>query len=493
MTLGKLLLYIGIIALVLTFLVGFVKKGHKNWIMTFLQNFCGVLFIISGWVKAVDPMGTAFKMEQYFAEFEATFEGTSAAFIAPVFPWLSGHAIVFSVAMIILEIVVGVMLVLGHRTKLTSWIFLLVIAFFTMLTGFTFLTGYVPAGENFFDFAKWGAYAESNMRVTDCGCFGDFIKLEPKTSFLKDVALLIPALIFVFRHRDMHQLFTSRVRNVIAVLLPVALLIYCISNFVWNEPHADFRPFKVGVNIAEQKAAEEEAQSSIQILSWQLRNRADGRIVELSNDTYMKDFKSYPKAEWEIIGQKKSKPAIPETKISHFDLMNLDGDDVTEEILGSDIPVLLVLCYKLKGEEQYRKQVIQDSIYAIDTIRVGDSTMVVRRLDKVGSHEETVAEYHWDPAYLDRFRDKFLPLVDAATNNGIQVYGVAGAAAPPAIRSFRDAVGTGIEIFEADDIMLKTIMRSNPGLLLLQNGKILGKWHHRHLPDIGRIQELTKG
>ncbi|HXR82645.1 MAG TPA: MauE/DoxX family redox-associated membrane protein, partial [Saprospiraceae bacterium] len=119
-----LLLYIALVAGVLTGIIGMLKKGHKNWLMTFLQNFTGVLFIVSGFVKAVDPMGTAFKMEQYFTEFQYTFAETSFKFIAPLFPLLSSISLLFSITMIVLEIVVGVMLLLGHRAKLTSWIFL---------------------------------------------------------------------------------------------------------------------------------------------------------------------------------------------------------------------------------------------------------------------------------------------------------------------------------------------------------------------------------
>ena len=81
MTLSGLLINIGIVAFILTFIVGFVMKGHKSWIMTFLQNLCGVLFIFSGWVKAVDPLGTAYKMEQYFGEFEFPFPSTKAIVI----------------------------------------------------------------------------------------------------------------------------------------------------------------------------------------------------------------------------------------------------------------------------------------------------------------------------------------------------------------------------------------------------------------------------
>src|SRR5690606_24466403 len=102
MTLLTLCLYIAIAAAILTALIGFLKRELvKNWLMSFLQNFAGTLFIISGLVKAVDPLGTAYKMEQYFAEFAYTFQETALSFIAPVFPFLSSISVVFSVAMII--------------------------------------------------------------------------------------------------------------------------------------------------------------------------------------------------------------------------------------------------------------------------------------------------------------------------------------------------------------------------------------------------------
>ena len=88
MNLGTLILVIGSVAVVLTLLTGLVLKAHKSWLMTFLQIFTGVLFIFSGWVKAVDPLGTAYKMHQYFAEFEFTFVETWFSFLAPIFPVL---------------------------------------------------------------------------------------------------------------------------------------------------------------------------------------------------------------------------------------------------------------------------------------------------------------------------------------------------------------------------------------------------------------------
>ena len=158
MTLLKLVIIVAIIALILSALNLFVLNKNKNILITLFQNFCGVLFIISGYVKAVDPLGTAYKMEDYFAEFESTFADTWFGFLAPLFPALSEASVLFSVFMIVLEIVFGVMLLIGYQRKLTAWLFLIIILFFSFLTGFTYLTGYVPEGVNFFQFSQWGPY-----------------------------------------------------------------------------------------------------------------------------------------------------------------------------------------------------------------------------------------------------------------------------------------------------------------------------------------------
>ena len=156
MTINTLVLSVAAVALLLTLITGLTTKRIENWLISFLQNFCGALFIFSGWVKAVDPLGTAYKMEQYFAEFESTFSGTWFSFLSPMFPQLAEWAIGFSVFMIVFEIILGIMLLIGSSRKFTAWAFFLLVAFFTVLTGFTFLTGYVPAGVNFFQFGQWG-------------------------------------------------------------------------------------------------------------------------------------------------------------------------------------------------------------------------------------------------------------------------------------------------------------------------------------------------
>jgi len=289
----------------------------------------------------------------------------------------------------------------------------------------------------------------------------------------------------------MHQLFTVRIRSVIVAVAIFGLLLYCLRNFVWNEPQFDFRPFKVGVNVAEKKAAEEESEAARRILTWKLKNNADGRVVELSDEVYMKEFKSYPKEEWTFLGNTMTEPTVPHSKISDFQIIDLDGSDVTADILENPDPILFVVAYKLKGETSFVQEPVRDSIYQIDTIRLEDSVIVVRRLANVAERMETKAHYTWDKEYLAKWTELVKPLSEAAAKEGIATYAVAGGAAEEAILSFKQAIGVDIPIYEADEIMLKTIARSNPGLLLMKNGVILGKWHYRHFPDVATLKNLA--
>lgn len=487
MTLGIVLIYIGIAALVLTAATFLVFQQRKNLLVSLLQNFCGALFIFSGWVKAVDPLGTAYKMEQYFAEFQATFSNTAASFLAPLFPWLSNYVNTFSVVMIILEIVLGLALILGAHRKLTAWVFFLIVAFFTFLTGFTYLTGYVPEGVNFFQFGQWGEYVATNMKVTDCGCFGDFIKLEPKTSFLKDVVLLVPALIFLFSSKSMHQVFSGGVRSAVLALATIGLVVYCFSNYVWDIPHADFRPFKEGVNIYEQKMREAEAQQNVEILAYKMTNKESGKVVEIPYDQYLQEYKKYPKEEWEL-EQIKSEPEIEPTKISDFDISNLNGVSVNEEILTIPGPAYMIVAYDLKAKTTYETVTIPDTVYQVDTVAVGDSTQIVRRIDAINQREVQVERYSWPEDYLTKWTERVVPVLTAARENGDAVYILTKYSAPEKFAAFSEAIGLDVPIYVGDDILLKTIVRSNPGVVLLQNGTITKKWHYRKLPAFDQIK-----
>ena len=490
MSIANMVLMIAAIALVLTAAVIFVFRAHKNLIVSYLQNFTGALFIFSGAVKAVDPLGTAYKMEQYFAEFETLFEGTWFSFLSPMFPALSEASATFSVIMIVFEIVLGIMLIIGAKPKLTAWLFFLLVAFFLILTGFTYLTGYVPFGVDFFEFSKWGAFQDSNMKVTDCGCFGDFVKFKPFVSFMKDVVLLVPALIFLFTSKKMHRLFTPLSRSAIVWVSTIALVIYCMSNYVWDLPQVDFRPFKEGTDVVAQRTLEQEAQENVKVLAFILTHKTTGEVIEISYDDYMKNYADYPREEWSS-EQVKSEVAIPLSKLSEFDVEDLEGNYKTDEILAQSGYSLMLVATKLPHEAQTITTTVMDSTFVVDTVQIEgtDSILFVRSLDKVAPVEITEAQYSFQDKYIKRYEKKVNPLMEAAEKAGWKVYGITAYTDPAMIENFRHTAQCAFPFYVADDILLKTIIRSNPGIVLWKDGKVVEKWHIRKLPSPEKILE----
>lgn len=535
MDLQTLTISIAVAALLITLVDGFALKRVQNWGISFLQNFCGTLFVFSGWVKAIDPLGTAYKMEQYFAEFETVFADTAFSFMSGWFPVLAENAPIFSVSVIVLEIVLGVMLLIGSWPRFTSWAFFILVAFFTFLTGFTHLTAYVPEDVNFFDFGNWGPYVKTNMKVTDCGCFGDFLKLEPKVSFYKDLALLVPSILFLFTWGKMHRLFNTETRSVIVWSSIIGLIIYCLSNFVWNLPHTDFRPFKNQANIRLEQAVEEIAETSVQVTAYQLTNKESGEVVELPLNDYLSRYKEFPKEAWDA-EQIKTAPVIqmvkqgdtydlveleddPEleselvnylstkwalegdaittpvehTKVSEFDISDVSGNSVTYELLNNPDYSFLIVAYKLYAdvEEQIVNQ--SDTIFVVDTVRTADTTFLAQRFDRVERKQIVKKVNNWKPKYLDIWKGDVNPVMFKAQENGLKVTAVTSFNDAETLEDFKKAAGINYPLHIADDILLKTIIRSNPGVLLLKKGEVIMKWHHRHLPDFETIQEEYMG
>jgi len=484
MTIFTLLFYIGLAALAVTLIMTLVYKVQKSWLMTYLQNFTGILFLFSGWVKAVDPLGTAFKMEDYFAEFQATFADTSIGFIAPLFPLLSEYSTAFAIFMIIFEIILGIMLIIGDRPKLTSWLFFLLVVFFTFLTGFTFMTGYVPMDQNFFSFSAWGEYKATNMRVTDCGCFGDFIKLDPRISFYKDLFLLIPSIYFLFRWKDMHQLFSSKSRNVTLVVSTLFLVLYCVYNFYWNEPHVDFRPFRNGANIAEIKKSENEASNAVKVIAMKMKNKNTGELKEFSYEEYLKNLSALTD-EYETVEQIKTEPAIKETKISHFDITDFDGNEKTDFYLTNPEAHLMVPVFKAEYKAISSKRMVADSIFNIDTLAIAgfkDSFNIVKSFKEVQQKEEEYYDIIWDKDFIAIFVNVIKPLKEAAAKDKVSMSVVISGIDEEKAKLLAQETGLDVEYLTADEKLLKTIMRSNPGVILWKNGVLLHKWHYKKLP-----------
>src|SRR6185436_2270566 len=188
--------------------------AYKKNTLLIIRWFVGLLFIFSGLIKANDPLGLSYKMQEFFEVW-----GIHS---------LNDYTLALSMIMNVFEVVAGVAVIIGWRMKLFSWLLLLLIIFFTFLTAYAYITG--------------------NIRT--CGCFGDCIPLTPLTSFIKDVVLLILILI----------LFVNR-KNITASIKPPApqiLLVLCIigiallQNYVLNYlPIKDCLPYKKGSNIVE--------------------------------------------------------------------------------------------------------------------------------------------------------------------------------------------------------------------------------------------------
>ena len=167
----------------------------------------------------------------------------------------------------------------------------------------------------------------------------------------------------------MHQLFTQKTRDILIVASTILLLIYCFSNFKLDIPDIDFRPFNIGKDVKTQRTAELDAMSNVQIKSWILEHNTDGRKLELPNAQYMKEFQSY-KTEWKVVDNIQTEPTVKKTKLSDFEVMDLVGEDVTEEFLSEEGYTLMIVAHELKYDSEMATMVIQDTTYLTDTIMV---------------------------------------------------------------------------------------------------------------------------
>lgn len=288
-------------------------------ITQFSRFFVGVLFIFSGLIKLNDPLGFSFKLDEYFSE--SVFN----------MPFLQPYTLTFAVVIVIAEVLLGVMLLLGYMKKLTLWLLMLMIVFFTFLT----------------------FYSAYFNKVTDCGCFGDAIPLTPWESFYKDIVLLVLIIILFIGQKYIKPLF----RNGVNAALTIAVLVACsfMGYYVLNHlPLVDFRAYKLGTDV--KKAMEIPAgapQSKYDII---FTYKVDGvekkfKMEELTNLPENAEFVS---REEQLI-QKGYEPPI------HDLTMELEGQDYTPEVLAAP-KALLVVMYDLKKSNEEGLRTINETV-----------------------------------------------------------------------------------------------------------------------------------
>ena len=257
--------------------------------------------------------------------------------------------------------------------------------------------------------------------------------------------LLVPAIIFLLAPAKLHQLFTPGVRSLAVVATGVLSVVYCMSNFLWDIPGQDFRPFKVGTDVAAVKQAESDAAAAVTVLGYELVNRASGEVKRMSTEEFLQVYKDYPESDW-VIDNYTSEPTLEATKISEFEVSDAEGYDIVPDLLSEPGYTFVIVAYKLKGEAG-----------------------------------------NWDQAYLADWTEDVQPVVQRAEAAGHKVAAMTRYVDDAVIDDFRGAIGADYPFYRGDDILLKTIIRSNPGVVLMKDGVIVNKWHHSKLPAFEEI------
>ncbi len=405
-------------------IVSAILRRPDNWVMFYLRNFLGTYFVFSGVVKAIDPIGTSIKMGDYFAVFSTHF-----SFLTPLWDMLAKIALPFAMFMIILEIVLGVLLILGIFRKTTLWLYMAIIVFFLFLTGFTFMTGYVPGDATFLEFSKWVPFQENNMKVTDCGCFGDFVKLKPFESFCKDIMLLVILLLILpFRNTIKSVLGTSASLGIFGIL--TVLSIWFSFRNVNNLPIKDFRAYAVGTDLRK-CTSDEGLDPGEKIVKFVVTKDGQEKTVG-SNDfgAASSDGWKYKDRIDEVIRE----PELPKCK--DFIVVNNDGEEFQDVVLGH------------KGVSFW------------------------------------VNSYDLDKADKEGF-GTINSLLKAFNSQGVKKLGLTGTDITKA-NKYADGQ---FEFYNLDATPIKTMNRANPGLTIIKDGVVVGKYHHNHLPDAASLKK----
>lgn len=260
----------------------------------------GILFIFSGLVKANDPLGLSYKMQEFFDVWG------SYSSLHSLMLWLDNYALAFSIITITMEVIVGVAILLGWATKFFSWLLLLLIIFFTFLTGYAVLSG----------------------KIRTCGCFGDCIPITAMQSFMKDIALCVLILIIFFGTKYIKPLFTGGV-SILLIITSTLLLLGFQWHVLKHMPLIDCLPYKKGNNILELRKMPADA----------VADKMDFKFVyEKNNEKKEFNKDQLPDSTWTFVSRKDviiEKGKNNEPPIKDFFLNTISGTDSTEAILNN--------------------------------------------------------------------------------------------------------------------------------------------------------------
>jgi uncharacterized membrane protein YphA (DoxX/SURF4 family) len=377
------------------------NNGASAWVWV-ARVLVGLLFIFSGLIKANDPLGFSYKLEEYFEVFHITF--------------LSNLALSIAIILCALEMILGFALLIGVRARQTAWGLLLLIIFFAFLT----------------------FYSALFKVVQTCGCFGDAIVLTPWQSFSKDLVLLLLILVLFKNRQKIKPLFDPKTGDrflTIAAILALGVGIYTYDFL----PVMDFLPYKTGNNIPVEMVMPPGAQPDEIEQVYHLKNKKTGATKVMNDKDYIKS-NIWKDNSWQIVGNPESrlvkKGYTP--PIQDLSIHDGQGNDYTKELLSSPYYSLFIIAYDLKTTDA-------DAINTLNALAVNLIDNYNIRTILITSNSATDAEAFGKQHHLVS------------------------------------------EIFYADGVPLKTMVRANPGILLIKNGTIINKWHYHDMPKYDQL------
>lgn len=364
----------------------------KPWLkalLTACRLFFGAVFIFSGFVKGIDPLGSTYKIQDYLTAFGGFFEH-----LLPL-------ALPAAVALSTIELLIGLSLFFNIRAKLGAWGGLLFMLVMTPLT----------------------LYIAIANPVSDCGCFGDAVKLSNTATFVKNIVLLAVVLVLFFNRKRLYPVFAPGMEWGVMLLFAVVgvgISVHCYRHL----PFIDFRPYKVGANIPEGMAVPDGAPQDEYAITFIYEK--DGVQQEFTLDNYPKNDTT-----WTFVDQRSTlvKKGY-EPPIHDFAIEDEEWNDITEDVLAYEGQTYLVVAYDLKLANE-------------------EAMARVQRL--------------YNRCVLSR--DTRCYVLTASTDEDIE--------------ALRHRTGVTYPFCKMDPITLKTIIRSNPGVVLIQNGTVQDKWAWR--------------
>lgn len=346
----------------------------------------GLVFIFSGIVKAIDPLGSAYKFHDYFQAFDLGF--------------MNGLSLPLAILLCTAEFISGFSVLTGLRQKTGIWIVLILMLIFTPLTFILALTN----------------------PVSDCGCFGDAIHLTNWQTFGKNLVLIALAIILFADRKQNKNIFGTFTEWVVVSIVIAFFILFSMYNLRYL-PVIDFLPYKPGVKIAEKMVVPDGVPVDEYLTTFIYEKEGARKEFSLSN---------YPAEDttWKFIDQKSvliKKGYQP--PIHDFVITSMNGEDLTQKILSfSGYSVLMIS----------RKLALADNKRSMDGFEFGRYCLV----------------------------------------SGIDFY-ILSASGTDEVKNYEN----GLQFCSVDETTLKTMIRSNPGYILLKDGTIIGKWSWANLPE----------